>query len=171
MDAIEVARRRAASIHAQALLEGADPWSPLDFVLREVERAGYAAEAVEPGSVQLEGALAMFMPEIGLILVRGRMGGLGDAFNLGEMTLTRAAVRLGSGETGLAYVAGRDRRHAEIAAAVDAMMQSPALRDQVEGPIVARLDQAQQERRTLAARKAAATKVDFFTMVTGRGGA
>ncbi len=113
---------------------------------------------------------ALRAPEVGLILVRGRMGGLGDAFNLGEMTLTRAAVRLESGETGLAYVAGRDRRHAEIAAAVDAMMQSPSLRPQVEGAVVARLDRAQRERRTLGARKAAATKVEFFTMVTGRGG-
>ena len=113
---------------------------------------------------------ALRAPEVGLILVRGRMGGLGDAFNLGEMTLTRAAVRLESGETGLAYVAGRDRRHAEIAAAVDAMMQSPSLRPQVEGAVVARLDRAQQDRRTLGARKAAATKVEFFTMVTGRGG-
>ncbi len=114
---------------------------------------------------------ALRAPEIGLILVRGRMGGLGDAFNLGEMTLTRAAVRLESGETGLAYVAGRDRRHAELAAAVDAMMQSPSLRSRVEGPVVARLDRAQQERRALGARKAAATKVEFFTMATGRGGA
>ncbi|MGZ3367699.1 MAG: phosphonate C-P lyase system protein PhnG [Caulobacteraceae bacterium] len=114
---------------------------------------------------------ALRAPEVGLVLVRGRMGGLGDAFNVGEMTLTRAAVRLQSGETGLAYVAGCDRRHAEIAAAVDAMMQSPELRGRVEGPVVARLDRAQRERRTLVARKAAATKVDFFTMVTGRGGA
>jgi alpha-D-ribose 1-methylphosphonate 5-triphosphate synthase subunit PhnG len=114
---------------------------------------------------------ALRAPEVGLVLVRGRMGGLGDAFNLGEMTLTRAAVRLAGGQTGLAYVAGRDRRHAEIAAAVDAMMQSPDLRPRVEGPVVARLDAAQRHRRALGARKAAATKVEFFTMVTGRGGA
>lgn len=114
---------------------------------------------------------ALRAPELGLVLVRGRMGGLGDAFNLGEMTVTRAAVRLESGETGLAYVAGRERRHAEIAAAVDAMMQSDTLRAQVEEPVVARLHRAQDERRNLAARKAAATTVDFFTMVTGRGGA
>jgi alpha-D-ribose 1-methylphosphonate 5-triphosphate synthase subunit PhnG len=117
------------------------------------------------------GYRALRAPELGLVLVRGRMGGLGDAFNLGEMTVTRAAVRLDSGETGLAYVAGRERRHAEIAAAVDAMMQSDALRPQVEEPVVGRLRRAQDERRTLAARKAAATAVDFFTMVTGRGGA
>ena len=115
------------------------------------------------------GFQALRAPEVGLILVQGRMGGLGDAFNLGEMTLTRAAVRLDSGETGLAYVAGRDRRHAEISAAVDAMMQSSALRALVEGPMIQRLEHAQRDRRTLAARKAAATKVDFFTMVRTRG--
>jgi alpha-D-ribose 1-methylphosphonate 5-triphosphate synthase subunit PhnG len=144
-------RRDWLSILAKARpAEVAEAWDALD------ERPAYQA---------------LRAPEIGLVLVRGRMGGLGDAFNLGEMTLTRAAVRLGSGETGLAYVAGRDRRHAEVAAAVDAMMQSPGLRPRVEGPVVARLDMAQRDRRTLGARKAAATKVDFFTMVTGRGGA
>lgn len=112
---------------------------------------------------------ALRAPEIGMILVRGRAGGTGDAFNLGEMTVTRAAVRLDSGETGIGYVAGRDRRHAEIAAAVDAMMQSPELRPAVEDAVVARLARAQDERRDTAARKAAATKVDFFTMVRTRG--
>ena len=111
---------------------------------------------------------ALRAPEIGMVMVRGRMGGTGDAFNVGEMTVTRAAVRLESGETGLSYVAGRDRRHAEIAAAVDAMMQSPALRPAVEGAVVARLAEAQTRRRDTAARKAAATKVDFFTMVRTR---
>jgi alpha-D-ribose 1-methylphosphonate 5-triphosphate synthase subunit PhnG len=85
------------------------------------------------------------------------------------MTVTRAAVRLDTGETGVGYVSGRNRRHAEIAAAVDAMMQSPALRPLVEGAVVARLARAQQSRRDAAARKAAATKVDFFTMVRTRG--
>jgi alpha-D-ribose 1-methylphosphonate 5-triphosphate synthase subunit PhnG len=117
------------------------------------------------------GYRALRAPEMGLVLVRGRMGGLGDAFNLGEMTVTRAAVRLDSGETGIAYVAGRDRRHAEIAAAVDAMMQSEALREQVEEPVVGRLRSAHEARQAVAARKAAATTVDFFTMVTGRGAA
>lgn len=112
---------------------------------------------------------ALRAPETGLVLVRGRMGGGGDAFNVGEMTVTRAAVRLDSGETGVGYVAGRDRTHAELAAALDAMMQAPALRPQVEGAVIARLAQAQTERRDTNARKAAATKVDFFTMVRTRG--
>lgn len=111
---------------------------------------------------------ALRSPEIGMVLVRGRMGGTGDAFNLGEMTVTRAAVRLESGETGISYVAGRDRKHAEIAAAVDAMMQSADLRPTVEGAVIAKLARAQDERRDTAARKAAATKVDFFTMVRTR---
>jgi alpha-D-ribose 1-methylphosphonate 5-triphosphate synthase subunit PhnG len=111
---------------------------------------------------------ALRAPEIGMVLVRGRMGGTGDAFNLGEMTVTRAAVRLESGETGIGYVAGRDRRHAEISAAVDAMMQSADLRPAVEGAVLARLARSQAQRRDTAARKAAATKVDFFTMVRTR---
>lgn len=120
------------------------------------------------GLVERPGFRALRAPEIGMVMVRGRMGGTGDAFNLGEMTVTRAAVRLTSGETGISYVAGRDRRHAEIAAAVDAMMQSSALRPAVEGAVVARLATAQARRRETAARKAAATKVDFFTMVRTR---
>ena len=107
-------------------------------------------------------------PEHGLVLVRGRMGGQGDAFNVGEMTVTRAAVRLDSGETGLAYVAGRSREHAEIAAVLDAMLQSPA-RPRIEAEVVEPLKSAQAARRELAARKAAATRVDFFTMVRERG--
>lgn len=114
------------------------------------------------------GFQALRAPEIGMVMVRGRMGGTGDAFNVGEMTVTRAAVRLDGGQTGLSYVAGRDRRHAEIAAAVDAMMQSPALRPAVETAVVARLADAQAQRRETGARKAAATKVDFFTMVRTR---
>lgn len=110
---------------------------------------------------------ALRRPETGLVLVRGRAGGGGDPFNLGEMTVTRCAVRLDGGETGLGYVGGRDKRHAEIAACVDAMMQSAELRPEVEGA-VERLAEAQAERRLAAARKAAATKVDFFTMVRTR---
>ena len=57
----------------------------------------------------------------------------------------------------VAFAAHRDRRHAELAAAVDAMMQAPALRPAVEGAVVAKLARAQAERRDTAARKAAAT--------------
>lgn len=144
----------------------------------QAERRAWLSTLAKSGPAELAAAWAevaappayrpLRTPEIGLVLVRGRMGGAGDAFNLGEMTVTRAAVRLSSGETGVGYVAGRDRRHAETAAVVDAMMQSPALRPLVEAPVVTRLARAQADRKAEAARKAAATKVDFFTMVRDR---
>lgn len=111
---------------------------------------------------------ALRNPEIGLVMVRGRMGGAGDPFNLGEMTVTRSAVRLSSGETGVGYVAGRDKLHAEIAAAVDAMLQSPTLHDGAYRQVIQPLLEAQTRRREAAGRKVAATRVEFFTMVRDR---
>ena len=111
-------------------------------------------------------------PETGLVLVRGRAGGTGAAFNLGEMTMTRCAVRVETAQrrlVGLSFVAGRDVRHAELAAAFDALLQDPQRRIEIEaaviGPIEARLAAA---RRTQAA-EVAATKVDFFTLVREQG--
>ena len=107
-------------------------------------------------------------PESGLVMVRGRAGGGGAAFNLGEMTVTRCTVRIASGEVGHAYVAGRDPRRAELAAAADALMQHAGLRGAVEQSVIAPLARAQQERRQAVAAKAAATRVQFFTMRTMR---
>lgn len=105
-------------------------------------------------------------PEIGGVMVRGRAGALGDAFNLGEMTVTRASVQLEDGVVGHGYVQGRDRSQAMQAALIDALMQTAAA-STVEAQILSPLRQAQQERRAARAAKAAATKVDFFTMVRG----
>ncbi|HHC29360.1 MAG TPA: phosphonate C-P lyase system protein PhnG [Rhodobacterales bacterium] len=105
-------------------------------------------------------------PEVGGVMLRGRTGGTGAPFNLGEMTVTRCALRLESGEVGHAYVQGRDKSHAERAALVDALMQTgraDELRDSVLTPLA---NEAEAARETRAA-KAAATKVDFFTMVRG----
>ncbi len=73
-------------------------------------------------------------PEGGLVMVRGRAGGGGAPFNLGEMTVTRCTVRLGSGLVGHAYVAGREPRRAELAALVDALMQDPERADDAGSP-------------------------------------
>lgn len=105
-------------------------------------------------------------PEIGAVMVRGRMGGTGRAFNLGEMTVTRASVQLESGAVGHGYVKGRDKRHAEQAALIDALMQGPqsaAIRVGILQPIEAALAARKAER----AAKAAATRVEFFTMARG----
>ena len=105
-------------------------------------------------------------PEIGGVMVRGRMGGTGTAFNLGEMTATRCSLRLESGEVGHAYVQGRDTRHAEQAAIVDALMQG-ANAALVQATVLGPLTEMLAARQITRAEKAAATKVDFFTMVRG----
>lgn len=106
--------------------------------------------------------------EIGLIMVRGRVGGDGQRFNLGELPVARAAVRIENGPVGVGYVAGRDHDHAEMAALADAMVQSDAWREQLEDMVLAPLAAELAERKDANARKAAATKVDFFTMVRTR---
>lgn len=104
-------------------------------------------------------------PEIGLTLVRGRIGGDGAAFNLGEMTLTRCSVRLASGVVGHAWIAGRRKQQAERAAILDAMLQEsplPSLHAELDW-----LEARQAARRLAQSRKSAATKVEFFTLVRG----
>ena len=105
-------------------------------------------------------------PESGGVMVRGRTGGTGAPFNLGEMTVTRCALRLTSGEVGHAYVQGRDRRHAEEAALVDALMQGPRA-EEVRASVLVPLTEAREQARRTRAAKADATRVDFFTLVRG----
>lgn len=107
-------------------------------------------------------------PENGLVMVRGRIGGDGAPFNLGEATVTRAAVRLESGETGFAYVLGRDTRKARLIAICDAMIQS-AGQVQVLDTVVAPLERAMIARRQRKDAETAATRVNFFTLVRGEG--
>lgn len=120
------------------------------------EGAGLAA-AAEP----LRG------PETGLVTLRGRMGGGGAAFNLGEATVTRATVRLATGEVGHSWALGRDRDKARLAATIDALWQRPEARAAVEERIVAPLAAAQSEEDAKLRAETAATRVDFFTMVRG----
>jgi alpha-D-ribose 1-methylphosphonate 5-triphosphate synthase subunit PhnG len=88
-------------------------------------------------------------PETGAAMVRGRAGGEGAPFNLGEMTVTRCALRLDCGAVGHAYVQGTEA--------------AGRIRATVLDPLEAGMAAAAQAR----ARKAAATKVDFFTLARG----
>ena len=106
-------------------------------------------------------------PEIGLVMVRGRTGGCGSRFNMGEMSVTRCAVQLDGGLVGISYVAGRIERHAELAAAFDALLQQPAIRPALEDFVIAPLEAAQQARRSKVSAIAAESRVEFFTMVRG----
>jgi alpha-D-ribose 1-methylphosphonate 5-triphosphate synthase subunit PhnG len=104
--------------------------------------------------------------EIGAVMVRGRVGGTGAPFNLGEMSVTRCSVRLADGTVGHAWVQGRDKNHARRAAVVDALMQTAACRE-IQRQVIAPLAETALLKRTARAAKAAGTKVDFFTMVRG----
>ena len=127
-------------------------WSDLESCARDV--------AATPHDV-------LRVPETGLVMLRGRMGSTGAAFNLGEATVTRCAVRLGDGTEGHSYVMGRNGAHARLAAICDALLQgrdtSMVISEKVIAPLEAKLQAAHVETST----KAAATKVDFFTMVRG----
>jgi alpha-D-ribose 1-methylphosphonate 5-triphosphate synthase subunit PhnG len=106
-------------------------------------------------------------PETGLVMVRGRAGGTGARFNVGEVTVTRCAVELEGGAVGVAYVRGRDQRHAELAALLDALLQDPERREGLEQAVVEPLAAAQAGRRRAAAQRVAPSRVEFFTMVRG----
>ena len=106
-------------------------------------------------------------PENGLVMVRGRIGGDGAAFNLGEATVSRAAVRLSTGEIGFGYTLGRDGEKARMIALCDAMGQSDQFAGLVETVVIAPLRAAISAKQNRKAAEAAATRVDFYTLVRG----
>ena len=106
-------------------------------------------------------------PEVGLIMLRGRIGGDGAPFNVGEATMTRAVVRITSGELGFSYLLGRSLERARLAAIVDALGQSSRFRDRLETVLVAPVIRRVQAERSVQRALTAATRVQFFTLVRG----
>lgn len=127
------------------------------------EIAGHLADVAVPAHENLR------EPENGLVMLRGRIGGDGAPFNLGEATVSRAAVRLASGEVGFGYTLGRDARKAQMIALCDAMVQSADFSAEVEAKVIAPLRQGLIAQRNRKAEETAATRVDFYTMVRGEG--
>ena len=105
--------------------------------------------------------------ETGLVMVRGRAGGNGQRFNLGEIPVTRCSVRSTTGHVGHGYVQGRDKIHAELAATLDAALQEPGRRAALTEAVIEPLATALDAQKKDIEAKAAATKVDFFTMARG----
>jgi alpha-D-ribose 1-methylphosphonate 5-triphosphate synthase subunit PhnG len=105
--------------------------------------------------------------ETGLVMLRGRISGSGAAFNFGEMTMTRCVIELESGIAGYAHIAGRSRRHAELAAVYDALLQDEHWHDAVERDLIEPLATEAAQRRTIAQAEIAATRVNFFTIARG----
>jgi alpha-D-ribose 1-methylphosphonate 5-triphosphate synthase subunit PhnG len=106
-------------------------------------------------------------PESGMVMARGRIGGAGAPFNLGDVSLTRATVRLGDGSVGHAAHLGRDAEGVRLAAIIDALWQNPARRREIEAQVLAPLERLVASQDTRLAEETAATRVDFFTMVRG----
>jgi alpha-D-ribose 1-methylphosphonate 5-triphosphate synthase subunit PhnG len=104
-------------------------------------------------------------PETGLVMLRGRTGGGGAPFNLGEATVSRASVRIGTGEVGHGYCLGRDEEKARLIAVIDALFQREP--DNIEFAILRPLRDIANARDTQRRDETAATKVEFFTMVRG----
>ncbi|KGC89813.1 phosphonate C-P lyase system protein PhnG [Burkholderia pseudomallei] len=135
-------------------------------------------------------------PEIGLAMVRGRIGGTGDPFNLGEASVTRAALRLRGDRTngttgttgttgadgmnganganrphgatvGIAYVLGRDKRRAELVALADALLQTPERHERLRAALIEPFRARLAQARVARSGEIATTRVEFFTMVRG----
>jgi len=109
-------------------------------------------------------------PQTGLVMVRARTGGSGAQFNLGEVTVTRCALKLTDGTVGLAYVRGRNTRHAQLAALLDARLQQAQAKGELEAALarwIAPLDLARRTRHAEQHARAQSTRVDFFTVVRG----
>jgi alpha-D-ribose 1-methylphosphonate 5-triphosphate synthase subunit PhnG len=130
--------------------------APLAMLENWMRRAG------ESGS--LPGRSWLRKPETGLVMLRGRAGGAGERFNLGEMTLTRCVLRIETGEVGVAYVKGRSQRHAELAALADALLQSAPWREAVLHRLVEPVRAHLETEAARARHKAQATRVEFFTL-------
>jgi len=123
-------------------------------------QAAYDALADKPVVQPVRG------PETGLVMVRGRMGGGGASFNLGEATVSRASIRLEDGTVGHGQSLGTDGAKARLAAIFDALFQQPARKAEVEALLAAIAARVAGE-DAAKARQTAATRVDFFTMVRG----
>lgn len=107
--------------------------------------------------------------ENGLVMIRGRVGGDGVPFNLGEATVSRAVMRLATGEVGFGYALGRDLQKARMIALCDGLAQSDQFSDELEAKVIAPLREGMLSRRRGKAAETAATRVDFYTMVRGEG--
>ncbi len=106
-------------------------------------------------------------PEVGMVMLRGRIGGTGNPFNLGEASVVRCAVRVGEGPLGVSYALGRDKRRAELAALLDALLQNPIYHDQLQETVLLPLVLAQAQARAQKLNDVAGSKVEFFTFVRG----
>ncbi|QLI80865.1 UvrD-helicase domain-containing protein [Chitinibacter fontanus] len=68
MDALELARQRAAELHREVVRLGHDPWAPYDFTVAEAKHRGLTVEKCVPGADILDGGRAFFDRDARLII-------------------------------------------------------------------------------------------------------
>ncbi|WP_122653380.1 ImmA/IrrE family metallo-endopeptidase [Burkholderia pseudomallei] len=68
MDAVELARQRAAELHNETVQRGVSPWDAYEFAVSEASHQGYDVEGVAPGGAMLDGGRAKLLSSSGLIL-------------------------------------------------------------------------------------------------------
>ena len=144
---IHAGRKRAAALLARATVQ-------------ELETA-WNRQGENPKTETVRG------PETGLVMVKGRIGGGGAPFNLGETTVTRATIKLASGTVGHAHVLGTGRKKAWYAAVFDALWQESPTRGFIETELLSPVEKRLAEEKDRKTKETAATRVDFFTMVRG----
>lgn len=112
-------------------------------------------------------------PETGLMMVEARAGGNGERFNLGEMTVTRCALRLSNASThrhvGISYIVGRSHRHAYLAAVADALLLDDSERSEIEASLLAPVRALLANKKASREAQAETSKVDFFTVARESG--
>jgi alpha-D-ribose 1-methylphosphonate 5-triphosphate synthase subunit PhnG len=106
-------------------------------------------------------------PEAGLVMVRGRIGGSQQPFNVGEATVTRACIQLATGETGHSYLLGRHEKKARLAAILDAAGQRAEFAAQIEEHLIRPVSQRVAAQTAQRQCETEATRVNFFTLVRG----
>ncbi|MGC9269959.1 phosphonate C-P lyase system protein PhnG [Acidiphilium sp.] len=151
-----------------------DPVAPDIMMLRPIwlgvlarARSGEIAPLLDDAPA-LAGYVVLRGPETGMAMTRGRIGGGGAVFNLGEITISRCSVRDDAGFIGHGYATGRDLRQVELIARLDAALQNPATRQVFDRRVIQQLAAAEQARRGAIEAQAAQTNVDFFTLATMR---
>lgn len=129
--------------------------------------ADILAEQYDALAPTLPTAVPVRGPEIGAVMIRGKVGGGGAAFNLGEASVTRATVKLASGEIGHSIILGRDERKARIVAHLDALRQTHEWVRHIDSKIVRPALDAMNAEKLRSAEETEATRVDFFTVARG----
>jgi alpha-D-ribose 1-methylphosphonate 5-triphosphate synthase subunit PhnG len=106
-------------------------------------------------------------PETGLVMLRARIDGSGNRFNVGEATLVRCVVRLridDDATVGIGYCLGRDAERARCIAELDALLQQPSRHADVMRGAIEPLRRQIDAARAAAQRRTAASRVVFHTL-------